>query len=199
MPLTPKKARFVDEYLVDLNATQAAIRAGYSAKTAYSSGQRLLKDVGIQAALSKAQSSRSERTKIDADWVLTRLAEEADADLAELYDDNGDLKPVKDWPLVWRRGLVAGVEVDALFEGYGEDRYQVGQVKKLKLSERIKRIELIGRHIGVQAFREQVGLTGKDGGPIETRATFDLSKLTNEELAAYRTLATAAERNRPGD
>jgi phage terminase small subunit len=60
---------------------------------------------------------------------------------------------VKEWPLIWRQGLVAGVEIDAL---YGEDREQVGQTKKLKLSDRIKRIELIGKHVSVQAFREKV-------------------------------------------
>ena len=57
--LTPKQARFVEEYLVDLNATQAAIRAGYSAKTAYSQGQRLLSHVEVRRAIQKAQDARA--------------------------------------------------------------------------------------------------------------------------------------------
>ena len=76
--LTPKQQRFVDEYLVDLNATQAAIRAGYSAKTAGSIGQRLLKKVEIQAELAAAMAARGERTEITADYVLRRLKEEAE-------------------------------------------------------------------------------------------------------------------------
>lgn len=164
--LSTQQQLFVAEYLKDLNATQAAIRAGYSEKTAYSQGQRLLKHVEVAAALTAAQQARSERTKIDADWVLTRLAEEATADLADLYDDDGNLKPVKEWPLIWRQGLVAGIDVEELFEGRGEDRKQTGVVRKLRQSDRIKRIELIGKHVGVQAFKESVEHTGKNGAPL---------------------------------
>ena len=75
MSLTPKQERFVAEYLIDLNATQAAIRAGYSEKTAYSQGQRLLKNVEVAAAIQKALAERSERTKITQDYVLTSIRE----------------------------------------------------------------------------------------------------------------------------
>ena len=154
--LTVKQARFVEEYLVDLNGTQAAIRAGYSAKTANEQAVRLLANVSVAAEIEAAKAKRSERTKIDADWVLTRLAEEAVADIADLYDEDNNLKPVKDWPLIWRQGLVAGVEIEDLFEGRGEEREHVGYTKKVKLSDRIKRIELICKHVSVQAFREKV-------------------------------------------
>ena len=73
--LTPKQQRFAEEYLHDLNATQAAIRAGYAKKTAYSSGQRLLKNVEIQNAIQSGQHRRSERTGITVDEVLKRLLE----------------------------------------------------------------------------------------------------------------------------
>ncbi|WP_129141521.1 terminase small subunit [Modicisalibacter coralii] len=72
--LTPKQSRFVDEYLIDLNATQAAIRAGYSEKTAYAQGQRLLKNAEIAAQVQKAMDARGERTQIDADFVLQGIA-----------------------------------------------------------------------------------------------------------------------------
>ncbi len=71
--LTPKQQRFVEEYLVDLNATRAAIRVGYSEKTAYSQGQRLLKHAEIARAVNAAQEARTERTKIDQDWVIEKL------------------------------------------------------------------------------------------------------------------------------
>lgn len=167
MPLNDKQTRFVEEYLKDLNATQAAIRAGYSARTAEQQGPRLLGNAGVQAAITAGQAARSARTKIDADWVLTRLAAEAEADVADLYEDNGNLKPVKEWPPIWRKGLVAGLDVETSFDTVDGQKMAVGHVKKIKLSDRIRRIELIGKHIGVQAFREQVAPVNPDGTPLQ--------------------------------
>lgn len=150
--LSERQQRFVDAYLIDPNATQAAEKAGYSAKTAKQQGQRLLTNVDVRAALKSAREERSERTKVDADWVLTRLALEAEADLADLYDENGNLLPVKDWPLIWRQGLVAGVET---VREKGDDG-ELSAVDKIKISDRIRRLELIGKHVGVQAFKERV-------------------------------------------
>ena len=77
MKLTPKQARFVEEYQIDLNATQAAIRAGYSAKTAEQQGPRLLGNVGVAAAIQAAQTEISERTEITVDEVVAGLLAEA--------------------------------------------------------------------------------------------------------------------------
>ena len=151
--MTPKQKAFALEYLIDLNATQAAIRAGYSARTASSQGERLLRNVDVSAAIQAGQIARSERTRIDADWLLTRLAAEATADVGELYAEDGRIKPVKDWPLIWRQGLVAGLEVETIGEG-------AGHLTKVKLSDRVKRLELIGRHIDVQAFKDKIEQTG---------------------------------------
>ncbi|MER9776224.1 terminase small subunit [Mesorhizobium sp. M0220] len=142
--------------------TQAAIRAGYSEKTANQQGPRLLENADVQMAIDAAKEERSDRLKIDAEWVLKRLAEEADADIADLYSDDGDLQPVKEWPLIWRQGLVQGIEVDALYEGLGGSRIQVGQTKKIRFSDRVRRIELIGKHVSVKAFEVQVSVTGLD-------------------------------------
>ncbi len=78
MALTDKQKAFVAEYLIDMNATQAAIRAGYRAKTAYSTGQENLKKPEIQKALAQAQAERSERTEISQDYVLNSLKAVAD-------------------------------------------------------------------------------------------------------------------------
>ncbi len=161
--MTPKQKRFAEEYLIDLNATQAAIRAGYSKRSAEVTASRLLRNAKVAEAIAAAQGERAKRTEIDADWVLNRLADEACADLGELYDENGGLKPVADWPLIWRQGLVAGLDVDEEFK----DGEKLGQVTKVKLSDRIKRIELIGKHVDVQAFAERHEHTGKAGGPVK--------------------------------
>jgi phage terminase small subunit len=162
-PLTPKQRRFVEEYLLDMNATQAAIRAGYSQKTANEQGAQLLGKAHVQGAIDAAKIKRSEQTGIDADWMLQRLVAEAEADLADLYNDNNNLKPVEEWPKIWRQGLVAGVEIEALFEGQKDDRIQVGYVKKLKLSDRVRRLELIGKHVRVNAFQDQVVVNAVEG------------------------------------
>jgi phage terminase small subunit len=163
MALNEKQERFVQEYLLDLNATQAAIRAGYSAKTAKQQGGRLLTHVDVLERLQGQITARSEKTGIDAEWRLRRLAMEAEADMADLYDENGKLKPVKDWPLIWRQGLVAGVETVRV--GSGDD--VMSFVDKVKISDRLKRLELIGRHINVQAFKDK----------LEVDATADLKKI----------------------
>lgn len=77
-PLTPKQERFVAEYLIDLNATQAAVRAGYSTRTARQAGAENLSKPVISARIAEAQSQRSKRTGIDQDWVLERLKAEAE-------------------------------------------------------------------------------------------------------------------------
>ena len=165
--LTDKQEMFCVEYLVDLNATQAAIRCGYAVASANREGSRLLSNAGIQARIAQLREERAERTKIDADWLLKRLADEATADINDLYDDDGTLLPVADWPLIWRQGLVQGIDVEELFDGRGKDREHIGTLRKIRLSDRVKRLELIGRHIGVQAFRDQVGLGNPDGTAID--------------------------------
>lgn len=160
--MSPKQQRFVEEYLIDLNATQAAMRAGYSAKTANEQGSRLLANVNVAQAIAKAKTERSERTGVDAAWLLSRLAKETDADLADLFNDEGSLRPIHEWPLIWRQGLVSGIEVEELYEGRGEARENIGRLHKVKLSDRVKRLEMIGRHIDVQAFKETVKVEGLD-------------------------------------
>lgn len=85
-PLTDKQQRFVEEYLVDLNATQAAIRAGYSPHTANEQGAQLLAKLSIQQAVRDARSAQQARTAITADLVLTRIANIALADPRELVE-----------------------------------------------------------------------------------------------------------------
>lgn len=156
MALTPKQQRFVEEYLIDLNGTQAAIRAGYSAKTANEQAARLLANASISAAVAAGKEARSIKTGIDAAWLLSRLAEESTADVADLYDEHGGLRPVHEWPLIWRQGLVAGLDVEEI----REEGAVVGIIRKVKLSDRVKRLELIGRHVDVQAFKDKIEQTG---------------------------------------
>lgn len=166
MALTDKQQRFVEEYIVDLNATQAAIRAGYSEDTAYSIGHENLSKPEIAEAIALAKKERSDRTKIDADWLLKRLAAEVDADIADIYREGGTLKSVHEWPEVWRKGLVAGVDVHQEYTYVDGEKEPDGMVVKVRLSDRLKRLELIGKHIDVGAFVERIDHKGIEAPQI---------------------------------
>lgn len=149
MALTDKQEMFCREYLVDLNATQAAIRAGYSDKTARSQANRMLTNVDIEKRIQELKSERGERLEIDADYVLQRLVEIDQMDVVDILLSNGEIKPIKDWPKVWRITL-SGIDVT---EMSGDS---TGLLKKIKWPDKVKNLELLGKHISVQAFREQV-------------------------------------------
>lgn len=146
--LTPKQSMFCAEYLIDLNGAGAARRAGYSAKTADQIAIELLGKTLVQAQIQRLMDARAKAVRMDAQALLSRLVDEAEADVADLYEPDGRLKPVHQWPLIWRKGLVGGIEIESLDDG--------GVVTKVKLSDRIKRLELIGKHVGVGAFREKI-------------------------------------------
>lgn len=158
MALTPLQQRFCEEYIKDLNATQAAERAGSKAKKSDQAGYEFLRNPEVQAEIERLKRERSRETKIDANWLLTRLAAEAEADVADLYDDAGHLKEVKDWPPIWRKGLVNGIDINVT----EVDGVKMGEIVKVKVSDRVRRLELIGKHVAVQAFQENVNHTGLD-------------------------------------
>ncbi len=107
MSLTPKQQLFVAEYLVDLNATQAAVRAGYSAKTAYSVGHENLKKPEVAAAIQEAMEVRSQRTEIAQGWILEqlKLVYEASIEARPVYDRNGKEKGFSFNPAAANRAL----------------------------------------------------------------------------------------------
>jgi phage terminase small subunit len=162
---------FVERYLVDPNGREAAIAAGYSVRGAAVTASKLLKKPSVVALLNAQRRARSEQAAIDAAWVLRRLVQEAEADLADIYDSKGALRPVEQWPLIWRQGLLVGVDVQEIIVG----SVKIGETKKLRLADRIKRLELIGKHVGVQAFKEQIEVTGLDklGERLARAAKFD--------------------------
>lgn len=165
--VTAKQARFVEEYLKDLDATAAAIRAGYSARSAKQHAHALLTKPHIQSAVAEAQAARSKRTEIDQDYVLARMVEIDQMDVLDIMADDMSLRPVSEWPRVWRQYL-SGFDLAEMFEGRGDEREMVGILKKIKWPDKIKNLELLGRHLGM--FRDRVEHTGPGGGPIEVAA-----------------------------
>jgi phage terminase small subunit len=155
MALTAKQKAFVTEYLIDLNATQAAIRAGYSKRGAKDQAWQLMQRTEVAEAIRGAIEARNQRTQVDADYVLNRLTEIDQMDLLDILEDDMSIKPLSKWPKVWRQSL-SGFDIAEMFEGVGKERDLVGLMKKIKWPDKVKNLELLGKHVNVNAFREQV-------------------------------------------
>jgi phage terminase small subunit len=154
--LTAKQQAFVNEYLIDLNATQAAIRAGYSKKTAAEMGAENLRKPQIAQAVAEAKEKRSERTQISADYVLMRLKQIDELDILDIYDPElRAVRPLEDWPKEWRTSISA-IDISELFDYEDGEKNLAGIVKKLKFPDKVKNLELIGKHVDVQAFKDRV-------------------------------------------
>ena len=149
--LTKKQIRFVQEYLIDLNATQAAIRAGYSENTAGSIGFENLRKPDIAEAIQEAQDERAKGRQWDAQKVLERLEQTADLDISDIINDDWSVKPLSQWPMIWRQSL-SGLDILKSITTAGEDVSIESIVKKMKWPEKLKTLELIGRHVNVKAF-----------------------------------------------
>ena len=143
--LTGKQKRFVEEYLIDLNATQAAIRAGYSAKTAYSMGQRLLKEAEIQTAIQEAMNIRADRTQITQDNVLNELSKIGFSDIRKAFDDDGRLLPVHMLPDSIAPAI-SSVKVTSS-RVPGSDPVEIEHTTEIKFWDKPKALDLAGKHL----------------------------------------------------
>lgn len=139
--LNPKQQRFVEEYLIDLNATQAAIRAGYSPKTATAIASENLSKPSISAAIACAMAERSKRTGITQDRILEELAKVAFIKLTDIVDDTGKIKA---GATDEDRACIESIKYKRTDTdtGYSEER-------EVKASSKLKAIELLMRHTGM--------------------------------------------------
>lgn len=169
MALNDKQQKFVNEYLLCANATQAAKKAGYAENTAYSQGQRLLKHVEVRSALMDAKADVREKAKVDAAWVLNELHAMWEADLGDIINDAGMVKPIQDWPDAWKKQL-NGFEMAELYDRSDGQPMQVGDLKKIKWIAREKVLDMIARHIDVQAFSERSTVEVVDKASILEKA-----------------------------
>jgi phage terminase small subunit len=150
--LTKKQKLFCEEYLIDLNATQAAIRAGYSPDTANEQGSRLLANVSVRAHIDKALAERSKRTGINSDIVLFELARMARANAGDII--NFDDASLKDNVLRDDTAAIASVKVKKSYSESGET-----VEREIKLHDKTKSLELLGKHLGM--FTDKVQVEGK--------------------------------------
>lgn len=165
MSLSPKQARFVEEYLIDLNATQAAIRAGYSEKTAGSIGSENLQKPEIELAIAKARAKLSEKTGITAERVLAELALLGFSNMQDYMRSSPGGDPYLDFSGLTREqaAALAEVTVEDFKDGRGEDARDVRRVK-FKLTDKRAALVDIGKHLGM--FKERVEHSGPGGAPL---------------------------------
>lgn len=154
MALTDKQEMFCREYLIDLNATQAAIRAGYSEKTANRTASENLSKPDIQSRIAELKAQRNDLVGINATYVLNRLVEIDQMDVLDILNDDGSLKKISLWPKAWRTSLT-GLEISTTIQNFDEETAET-ILKKVKWPDKVKNLELLGKHIKVQAFKEQV-------------------------------------------
>lgn len=145
--MTQKQKRFIEEYLIDLNATQAAIRAGYSPDTAQQTGSENLSKPVIRAQIDRAMAERSKRTGVNAERVVQELAKIAFVNAAEVIDPK--TATVKEDALPEDTAAIQSVKVKT----FGED----GLEREIKMADKIKALELLGKHLGM--FQNNVNVT----------------------------------------
>jgi len=151
--LTPKQEQFCQEYLIDLNATQAAIRAGYSEDSAGVEGCRLLKNANVYARVKELQADRLEKLQINQDWVLLRLMQISDRCMQQ--------EEVKEFDYVSKE-----------LKGTGEYQFDSNGANKST--------ELIGKHLGM--FKDRIEHTGANGGAIDLNVALQNAKEINKAL-----------------
>lgn len=155
--MNKKQSAFASEYVIDYNATQAAIRAGYSEKSAYSQAHDLLKKPEIMAKISKLEAEAARRTEISKDMVLRELARVAFVDPRKLFDENGrpkDLESIDDDTAA----ALASVDILEEYDFDDGNRVLIGHTKKYKWADKLRALELLGKHLGM--FTDKVHVEG---------------------------------------
>lgn len=176
--LDEQQQLFVRELLKDLNQKQAAIRAGYSEHTAAAQASRLLTNVNVKAAFDELKTIRNQQLGVDAGYVLRRLLDVDQLDVLDIMDENNNLLDVKDWPVEWRQNI----------SSFEVSENSSGMVTKLKFPDKVKNLELIGKHVDVAAWMtsQTIDHTSSDGSmsppqPLTPESAKAISKDLDDE------------------
>lgn len=177
--MTNAQKRFCDEYLVDLNATRAYKVAYPNTKkeeTASSNGSRMLRNDKVQKYISEKIKEREKRTEVTQDRVINELAKIAFMDIRKLYTENGQLKNIADIDGN-TAGAISSLETLEEYDGYGDDREKIGDTKKVRLLDKTKALELLGRHLGI--FNDKLDINIKEKEEKKNAISDILSQMRN--------------------
>lgn len=161
-PLTAMQEAYAQEYTkCPENQTQAAINAGFSPNTAAVKASVMMRDERIQKRIAELMEERNKRLRVSADYVLLRLVEIDQMDVIDILNDDGTLKPISQWPKVWRTSISA-VDINRIRMAMKDDEEDIeSTLQKIKWPDKVKNLELIGKHVDVNAFRERLEIDVK--------------------------------------
>ncbi|EHS6388123.1 terminase small subunit [Salmonella enterica] len=158
-PLTAMQEAYAQEYTkCPENQKQAAINAGFSPNTAAVKASVMMRDERIQKRIAELMEERNKRLRVSADYVLLRLVEIDQMDVIDILNDDGSLKPIRDWPKIWRTTL-SGFDLSSTIMDMDETSIET-ILKKIKWPDKVKNLELIGKHVDVNAFKERLEVSG---------------------------------------
>ena len=158
-PITAMQEAYAQEYTkCPENQTQAAINAGFSPNTAAVKASVMMRDERIQKRIAELMEERNKRLRVSADYVLLRLVEIDQMDVIDILNDDGTLKPIREWPKIWRTTL-SGFDLSSTIMNMNEDSIET-ILKKIKWPDKVKNLELIGKHVDVNAFKERLEVSG---------------------------------------
>lgn len=140
------------------NQSQSAIDAGFSPNTAAVKASVMMRDERIQKRIAELMEERNKRMRVSADYVLMRLVEIDQMDVLDILNDDGSLKPIREWPKIWRTTL-SGFDLSSTIMNMNEDSIET-ILKKIKWPDKVKNLELIGKHVDVNAFKERLEVSG---------------------------------------
>lgn len=160
-PLTAMQEAYCQSYIkTPENQTQAAINAGFSPNTAAVKASVMMRDERIQKRIAELMEERNKRLRVSADYVLLRLVEIDQMDVIDILDDEGGLKPISQWPKVWRTSISA-VDINRIRMAMKDDEEDIeSTLQKIKWPDKVKNLELIGKHVDVNAFKERLEVSG---------------------------------------
>ena len=190
-PLNVKQQRFVIEYVRDLNATAAARRAGYTGSTR---GSELVHSPRVAEEIQRHLDAKAEAARLDAVKVLDHAVKMLSADIADIMTDKGAYKPISEWPLIWRQ-MLSACDVTTVRNAKGDE---IGAVTRTKFADRVKVLELIGRHINVKAFVSPQDEQAKNGNTTNN-VFINVSRMPTEQLEQMRKWLSAAAETRTID
>lgn len=158
-PLTAMQEAYCQSYIkTPENQSQAAIDAGFSPNTAAVKASVMMRDERIQKRIAELMEERNKRMRVSADYVLMRLVEIDQMDVLDILNDDGSLKPIREWPKIWRTTL-SGFDLSSTIMNMNEDAIET-ILKKIKWPDKVKNLELIGKHVDVNAFKERLEVSG---------------------------------------
>jgi len=162
-PLKGKREAFANQYIIDFNGKQAAIRAGYSKGRAESTASTLLTEPTVQRRIAELQKDRNARVQLTQDRVLQEVMRLAFFDIRKALHPDGSLKAITELDDD-TAAAIAGLDLFEEFAGHGDERMQIGWTKKIKLSDKTANLQLLMRHMGM--LNDKLRLQGDAANPL---------------------------------